>query len=151
MLIILNVIFRGLLLIVRGLKFIIPAMSFIWTFLKKISLNPAVWSILAFAPLLMMLFEFLTGKPSLISNATNNFIAQMVDKMLQMTTDIDLQTIVNQIPDDVLEVCCYLGVTDALTMLFDGIVGAMTVMLLLRINLFIVGLKLRYFTKLTKM
>lgn len=125
-------------------------LHYIWNFVKSIATAPITWVTVSLAPLLSLVFEFFSGRDTPLSGFVTNFVGQIINKILNVAFDIDINDMISQIPANIIEVSCYLGINDALRLLTEGIVSAMVVMLTLRINILVVMLKIR-FAKMVKM
>jgi len=126
----------------RSLKYL----GWIWRFLKSLSLNPAVWTMLALAPTISLIYELFTGNQGFLSPVINTFLAQILSTMLNVVFEYDMQQQLSLLDSRVLNVSCYLGVTEALQIIVNGLVNAMIILIVMRINLFIAILKIKMAT-----
>ena len=124
-------------LILTFLKIVGPMFRYIWSFIKMLGSKPATWFLVSLYPLISTILEFITGKPSILTQILTGFITSTINGMLGIFPDVDLQTLYGEIPAQVREVCCYLGITESLQILFNGIVTGMVFFLVIKINLFI--------------
>lgn len=134
-------------LVLTFLKTVGPMFKYIWSFIVMLASKPATWFLVSLAPILSILLEFFTGKPSLLTQILTTFITSTINGMLGIFSDVDLQTLYNEIPANVREVSCYLGITEALQILYDGIISGMIIFLVLKINLYIKKLNVKLLTK----
>lgn len=125
-------------------------LHYIWNFIKSIATAPVTWATVSLAPLLSLVFEFFSGQQTPLSGVVSNFIGQILFKILNVVFDIDVNEMIAQLPANVVQISCYLGVNEALRLMTEGIVSAMVVLLTLRINILIVIYKIK-FAKLVKM
>ena len=132
----------------RALAMLVPAilrmgkvLSFLGRFLKIVALHPITWTAVSFAPLLAFLAELITGK-QIVSPIINGFFLQIISKILEFTLNVSLQDAVDLIPVTVREVSCWLGATEALQDLVNGLATASAVVLILRLKIFLIRLKI---------
>ncbi len=134
-------------LVLTFLKTVGPMFKYIWSFIVMLASKPATWFLVSLAPILSILLEFLTGKPSFITQILTTSITSIINGMLGIFLDVDLKTLYNKIPANVREVSCYLGITEALQILYDGIISGMIFFMVLKINLYIKKLNVKLLTK----
>ncbi len=116
-------------------------LSSIWGFLKVILGHPATWLLLSFYPIISFFIEMFTGHKGMLSGVISDMLSGVVNIVLKYTFHTNLQDMINQIPGNVLQIACYMGVTGSLQLIFDGFVSAMTILLAMEFAL--VGWKIK--------
>ena len=136
---------RFLVLLVPYLLKIPRYLNFIWKWLKIIATNPIAWIAVSLAPVVDFLAEVFIGHGIGLSAFYNSMITSFLSKIMSVTINSNVQELYDALPAKVIEISCYLGVTAGLQLFFTGIVSAMTVLLTLKISLFLISLKIRRF------
>lgn len=127
-------------------------LGYIYRFVKALATNPISWVVMAILPVVDLLASLFLGSGIGLSSIFTNLVNMFLDKLLSLTFDIDLQGMYEVLPATVLEISCYLGVAEALQIVFTGIVSALSVLLALKISLFLMFLKFKIFgAKITKL
>jgi len=117
-------------------------LGFIWRFFKVLSVSSVAWTAVSFAPLLITFYEMITGKGTFFTTFLTNFAMSIFTKIFKSVIPVNISDQFSQLSATVLDVSCYLGATEAIQILINGIVGAMTVITILKVNVFIAKLKM---------
>jgi len=121
-------------------------LSYIWRFVKVVALHPASWLFMALMPTLSFIVEIFTGTNYLFGSVINSFVSSIISKIMAVTFDYDLDSMIDSLPYNVLQISCYLGITEALQIIINGLVYASIVLITLKINVFIALLKIKLVT-----
>ena len=138
---IINLIIKIALPLLRFLKTFGIWFHFCYRFLVKLANSGAAYFLIVFGPLINLLIEFFTGKPTIITQVFNKYIMDLVNKITEITLNFNLQDYIDQLPPTIMEISCYLGVTEALQFYTDGMVTAIQIIILLKIRLYMIKVK----------
>jgi hypothetical protein len=117
----------------------------IWSILKSASMRPAAWLLVSLYPVLEFLIEAITGHRGFMSSIVQWFLTQMLNGILAVGFHTNVQAVYNTIPSNVQQFSCYLGLTAALQILFDGVLSAMVALFSMQLTLFVFKLKIWMF------
>jgi hypothetical protein len=128
--------------------------SGIWQFCKSILSKPAAWLFVSLYPVLEFLIELFTGHQGIVSTIMNSIITALFNIFLNYSFHINLQTVINQVPINIRNFCCYLGLNAALQSAWDGILSGMVIFINFEIIVLVFMIKKRLawkFMSFTKM
>lgn len=136
--------------VVRFLARIVPflvnvprMLSFVYKFVKVLAFSPLAFIIVPLIPVLDTIMYILTGHSLGIGNFFSGLMRWVLDLLLnKIMASItmggqDITELWQGLPQTVLELSCYLGISEALQILVNGIASALSVLITLQIGLFI--------------
>jgi len=103
--------------------------------------HPAAWFFMCAFPMLDFLIELLTGHRGIISSVVQGWITKGCNLLLGLTFHVNLQDLIDKIPQNVSQYCCYLGLNAALQSVFDGVITAMTIIISYEMTLILFRIK----------
>lgn len=145
-------------LILRGIKlsgvasrYIGKLLLYIWSFLKKISTNPALFWIVAFYPIIEIIIMALTGWNGFISPMINSAIAYIFGMIAEkMIPDFNLNDTYSSLPERALQISAYIGLTGAIQEFINGSVQFVILFINLKMSIYLYKLKFALRTKMLK-
>jgi hypothetical protein len=117
--------------------------NFIWKFVVMLAGKPGTWFVVQFLPLILIIIEAITGKPTIVSTFVNNLILEVISKLLSVSINVDLQALIDQIPANIIQMWCYLGFSENLNLYWNGIVSAIQMFIIMRINIMVTKVKFK--------
>jgi len=113
----------------------------IWKFIKMVAGHPSAWFFVALYPVLEFLVEMFTGQRGIVSSTIGWAINGVLNIVTGYFFETNIQAAIDGIPDNVRQVACYMGLTSAMQLLFDGFFAAMIVLINMEIAVMIFWLK----------
>lgn len=106
----------------------------IWNFIKTLAMYPGAVMLLQMEPVLEQLIYTLTGIKGPVSWFIQKIIDAGLNYVISHVTGFNPQVFIDQIPSNVANFACYIGVTASLQILFSGILTGMATILQLELT-----------------
>jgi len=117
---------------------------YVWRFFRWVAASPISILVFALLPIIDLFAETFFGVSLGVGTVFRNLVSKFFLSIVTIAVP-DLEGLYNSLPSTVIEICCYLGVSEALELIFTGIASAMAVILSLKITMFLFWLKFKIF------
>lgn len=115
--------------------------GFVWRFLKRLSNSPIGWIIVSVMPIVDLIAQVVFGKSIGVNLFFSNLAKELLNLIITKIPQTSLQGEIDNIPETVANICCYLGVSQAFNVVVTGLISAISTLLALRFSLFLVWLR----------
>ncbi|HUD44704.1 MAG TPA: hypothetical protein VMR41_04135 [Patescibacteria group bacterium] len=116
-------------------------LSIMWKALRGVLARPGAMFWLAMEPALEFIMELFTGHQGPVSWIMQKILTTMLNTILHISFGVNIQSLINQIPSNVVQYCCYLGLNGAMQALFDGVLSAMVIIIQCEVTLIVIAWK----------